>query len=343
MTLALGAAALVWLSLVAYGVFGGADFGAGIWDLLAIGDTAERQRNAISRAMGPVWEANNVWLIYVIVGSFTAFPIVFSTISTALSIPLTLALIGIVMRGSAFIFRAHGAHADGHIDPWEWIFSAASVITPFLLGMCAAAIAGGQIRVHNDVVQADFWRTWTTPFAFACGAFALGICACLAATYLTVEAVDAQDAVLTEIFRWRAILSGAVTAVIGAFALVMSSGDAPILWHGLIHRALPVTLLAMAVGLVTAAALLLRRFHLARMMLMIEIALILVAWAVAQAPALIVPDVTIDNAASPAASLQGFLIASAFGMLFFLPSLWFLFSVFKGQNPAAREKTASEQ
>ena len=337
MTLAVLAAMLVWFALVAYGVFGGADFGGGIWDLMAGGPTAERQHDLITEAMGPVWEANNVWLIFVIVGAFTAFPVVFSSLSVALFIPLTAALVGIVLRGAAFVFRAHGAEATGVTWIWGRIFSASSVITPFLFGMCGAAIASGAIRVQNGVVQAGFWSTWTTPFAFACGAFALGLCACLAATYLTVEAEARQDVEMVALFRGRALIAGAVAAAVGAIALALASGDAPYLWHGLIGRGLIFTLGAMLIGVATAITLILGRYRAARIALMLEITSILVAWAVAQAPDLIVPDVTIASAASPSVTLSAFLISSAVGMVIFLPSLWLLFAVFKGKNPASRK------
>ena len=338
MTLANACAALVWFALIAYGVLGGADFGGGIWDFVANGPSAARQRHAIADAMGPVWEANNVWLIFVIVGTFTAFPIVFSSLSIALNIPLTLALIGIVLRGAAFVFRAHAAFSVTIQSIWGRVFSAASVITPFLFGMCAAAIASGRIRVQSGAVQGDFVGACLSPFAIACGLFALSLCACLAATYLTVESVARHDAELVDIFRWRAIISGAAAAVIGAFALVLTSGDAPILWHGLIHRGLLFMIAAMLIGLATAYMLMTSRFHYARILLIVEIAAILLAWAVAQAPDLIVPDVTISNAASPDSVLKAFLITTAFGMLLLVPSLMLLFTVFKGKNPASSKQ-----
>src|SRR5215467_2217003 len=133
-TLAALSATLIWVALIAYAVLGGADFGGGVWDLLAKGPTAERQRVAIARGMGPVWEANNVWLIYVLVVTWTAFPVVYATVETALFVPVVLALVGIVCRGAAFGFRSHyGQHAE-IASAWGWVFSVASTITPFLLG-----------------------------------------------------------------------------------------------------------------------------------------------------------------------------------------------------------------
>jgi cytochrome bd ubiquinol oxidase subunit II len=331
-------AGVIWAALVAYGVLGGADFGGGIWDLLASGATATRQRALIAAAMGPVWEANNVWLVFAIVGTFTGFPIVFSTLSVALYIPLTLALIGIVLRGAAFVFHAYSEQANGGDWIWGYVFRGASMITPFFFGMCAAAIASGMIHPHGTT---DYWRSWTTPFAFACGAFALGICSCLAATYLTIEAEAKNDRDLVEIFRWRAIVAGAATAVVGGLALALSSGDAPVLWHGLHTQGLFFTLTAIVIGLATAFNLLLARYRVARVLLIVEIASIFVAWAVAQFPTLIVPDITIANAASPTATLIAFLVCTFLGMLVLLPSLWLLFRVFKSERTARERHPAS--
>jgi Cytochrome bd terminal oxidase subunit II len=207
LTLATICAALIWFALIAYAVLGGADFGGGVWDLLARGSRAEKERAAIANALGPVWEANNVWLIFVIVLTWTTFPIVYAAISTALFIPLTLALVGIIFRGAAFGFRSAYGRRIGAALAWGRVFSVASVITPFLLGMVAGAIAGGDIRVHGQEVIANYWTTWTTPFAFACGAFALGLCSVLAATYLTAEAQMNGDRDLIAIFLPRAIIA----------------------------------------------------------------------------------------------------------------------------------------
>src|SRR5712692_3388639 len=162
MTLAYITLTILWLSLIAYAVLGGADFGAGVWDLLAFGYNVQRKRELINQALGPVWEANHVWLIFLIVGLFTAFPTVFSTLSVVLFLPFTLALIGIVLRGAAFIFRVYGTRSDkpGALM-WGGVFSFASTITPFILGASAAAVAGGHIGVATSNIQADMTGvTW---------------------------------------------------------------------------------------------------------------------------------------------------------------------------------------
>ncbi len=335
------AAALVWLALIAYAVLGGADFGGGIWDLLATGRFAKEQRQAIVNALGPVWEANNVWLIYVIVVTWTAFPIVYAAISTALFIPLTLALVGIILRGAAFGFRSHyGAHA-GIASVWGRVFSIASTVTPFMLGAVAGAIASGQIRIVEGQVRANYWTTWTSPFALACGAFALGLCSVLAATYLTVEEQQARDVVLVSLFRTRAILAGAATALIGAVAALLARAESPVLWGGLVGKALPLSLGAALIGLATAFCLLFTYYRTARVLVAAEAACILGAWGVAQYPYLIVPDVTIANAASPPSALALLIVSSLVGMALLLPSLYFLFRVFKSPAPPLPTLTAA--
>ncbi|HEV8194188.1 MAG TPA: cytochrome d ubiquinol oxidase subunit II [Ktedonobacterales bacterium] len=330
-TLATLSAILAWVALIAYAVLGGADFGGGIWDLLARGPTALRERAAIARGMGPVWESNNVWLIFVLVVTWTAFPIVFAGVSTALFIPITLALIGIVLRGAAFSFRSNYGLQVGSGVRWGHVFNIASTITPFLFGTMAGALASGGIRVSGQPpqVQANPWTIWTTPFALSCGAFALGLCSVLSATYLAVEAYNDGDQDLAQGFRQRAIMAGAVTAVFGAIAAILASVQAPVLWHGLIGRALPLSLGAVLLGLATAAALLRSLYHVARVLVVALTVCILAAWAIAQWPYLIVPDVTIDNAASPASVLGPMVIVAVLGLAVLLPALWYLFRVFK--------------
>jgi cytochrome bd ubiquinol oxidase subunit II len=330
-TLATLAAILVGVVLVAYAVLGGADFGGGIWDLLATGPMAARERSAIARAMGPVWESNNIWLIFVLVITWTAFPIVFAGVSTALFIPITLALIGIVLRGAAFSFRSNYGMEVGAGLAWGRAFSGASVITPFLLGTVAGALASGSIRVTSPPlqVQANIWTTWTTPFALACGLFAVGLCSVLAATYLSVDSRNTGDEVLTQLFRQRAIVAGAVTAVLGAVAAVLAISEAPVLWNGLTGRALPISVAAVLLGLTTAAALLTNSYLAARVLVAGETLCILAAWGVAQWPYLIVPNVTVQNAASPASVLGPMLIVAVLGLVILIPALVYLFYIFK--------------
>ncbi len=325
---------ILWLSLIVYAVLGGADFGGGIWDFFAFGQGAERERRLIGQALGPVWEANHVWLIFLIVGLFTAFPSAFAVLSTALIVPFTLALIGIVLRGAAFIFHAQTEEAGALSKIWGRVFSTASTITPFFFGTAAAAVASGQVRVQDGLVQTDLLAGWTTPFALTIGALALALCAVLAAVNLIVEAQNNNDAELVEAFRRRAMIAGAITLVLDTVAFTLSPFQAPLLWHGLLDHALPLAIATALLGVGAAVSLFLRRYRLARVLAFTVTAFIFASWGLSQFPYLVPVAVTITNAASPPATLLALLIGTLIGMALLLPSLWLLFHVFKGKHPA---------
>jgi len=179
--------------LIVYALMGGADFGGGMWDLLAVGPRATRQRQAIAEAIGPICEGNHGWLILVVVLLFTGFPIAFVGMMTALNIPLTAMLVGIVLRGSAFIFRKYDSRSGAVQRHWGTVFGMASFFTPFFQGLILGALITGQIRVVNGQVISGFFAGWLTPFALACGVFALGLFGFLAATYLTLDTKDKPD------------------------------------------------------------------------------------------------------------------------------------------------------
>ncbi len=340
MTLTYAILIILWLSLIAYAVLGGADFGGGIWDFFAFGKEAERQRRLIGQALGPVWEANHVWLIFLIVGLFTAFPPAFSILSTALFVPFTLAVIGIVLRGAAFIFRANSEAVTSKV--WGRVFSTASTITPFFFGTAAAAVASGQVHVQGGRVQTDLLAGWTTPFALTIGALALSLCAVLAAVNLIIEAQHNNDAELVEVFRRRAMIAGAITLVLDTAAFILSPFQAPLLWHGLLDHALPLAIATALIGLGAATSLFLRRYRLARVLAFTTTALIFASWGLSQFPYLVPVAVTINAAASPPSTLLALLIGTSIGMALLLPSLWFLFHVFRGKHPAlnVQEKAA---
>src|SRR5687767_8800816 len=151
---------LLFAALVLYAVLGGADYGGGVWDLLASGPRAREQRRLIATAIGPVWEANHVWLVFLIVLLFTAFPPAFAVLATALHIPLTLMLLGIVLRGTSFTFRHYDRQDDTVQQRWGRLFATSSVFTPVMLGICVGAIATGEIRVQNGVVTSGFLWPW---------------------------------------------------------------------------------------------------------------------------------------------------------------------------------------
>jgi cytochrome d ubiquinol oxidase subunit II len=327
-------AAILWLSLTAYAVLAGADFGGGVWDLFASGPRANEQRNAVAEAMGPVWEANHVWLIFMITGLFNGFPVTFGVLGLALYVPLSIALAGIVLRGASFAFRAHGAEAVGPMSRWGVLFGVASIVTPFSLGTAAAAVASGSIRAPGGHLASGFLDGWTTPLAIVVGFFALSICAYLAATYLMVENEDRPD--LLEDFRRRAIAAAFASGVFALLAVVISFFDGQRLLQSLTGRGLPLFVLALLNGPLALWAIWRSRPRIARVAVIGQVVLVLWAWALGQWPYLVPPDLTISATAAPPATLTAMLAVIAIGGLLLIPSLWLLFRVFKARNPQAR-------
>ena len=322
------------VGVLAYALLGGADFGGGVWDALAGGPRKAEQRRAISVAMGPVWEANHVWLIFVIVIMFTAFPPAYAALSEALFVPFHLVLLGIILRGAAFVFRAHSAQSArglGGAEGLRWgaVFGVASVITPVLLGMCLAAVSVGGVHVSGDRVTIDGTPPRLTAVAVGMGLLALAICAELAAVYLTNE----TEGKLREDFRGRALLATATVIVLSVLMLPLLAVQAPHLLAALLSmRAVPVLAVGAACALVAGLALLRGRYRLARLATVGQAGCLVGGWAVAQYPFIIYPDVTIANAAAPATTLRFVLYTLPLGLAVLLPSLWYLFRVFKGES-----------
>jgi cytochrome d ubiquinol oxidase subunit II len=260
---------------------------------------------------------------------FTCFPPAFALLGTVLHIPLTLMLIGIVLRGSAFAFRAHQELPSAAVRRWERVFAVASTATPVFLGVCLGAVASGAVRPPQgrDFV-AGFVAPWLTPFCFAVGALALSLFAFLAAVYLTLEA---RETALREDFRRRAL--GAAVAVLATAAgcLALAPAGAPRIASALLSlRALPLQLAAAAAAIGAVAALWLRRYVLARVAAAAQASVILWGWALAQYPYLVPPTQTIRAAAAPEPTLRLVLWSLAAGACALFPSLFYLFRVFKG-------------
>jgi len=324
-------AGILWLALTAYAVLAGADFGGGVWDLFASGPRANQQRGAVAEAMGPVWEANHVWLIFMITGLFTAFPVTFGVLGLALYLPFTMAMVGIVLRGASFAFRAHGSDAVGPLSPWGVVFGVASIVTPFFLGAAAAAVASGSIHAPGGQLASGFLAGWTTPLAVVTGLFALSMCAYLAATYLMVENED-RPALLAD-FRRRAIAAALTSGVLAMLSLAISFSEGPRLLQSLTGRGLPLFALALLNGPLALWAVWRSRPRIARVAVAGQVVLVLWAWAVGQWPYLVPPDLTISATAAPPGTLSAMLIVITIGGLILIPSLWLLFRVFKARNP----------
>lgn len=322
-------AACLALSLNAYVLFGGADFGGGVWDLLASGPRRHRQREVITSALSPIWEANHVWLILAIVVTFTCFSPVFARLGIVLHIPLTLMLIGIVLRGSAFTFRSYDTRKDAVQRRWGRVFSSASVITPILLGVSIGAVASGRVgREAGGGFIERFVNPWLTPFALSVGLLALTLFAFLAAVYLTLETRDRE---LADDFRRRALASGIAVFFASALVLLLSHEAAPLVRTGLTSSpwALPLHVLTAGAAIGVLAALWFRRYRLARVGVGLQVSLIFWGWPMAQYPLLLPPSYTIANSAAPEPTLRLTLIGLAIGGVVLLPSLWYLFQIFK--------------
>ena len=338
MTLATTLAGIVFLALVAYALLAGADFGGGVWALLASGPRRERQRELIAHAIAPVWEANHVWLILALVLLFTCFPPAFARLGTLLHIPLSLVLIGIVLRGSAFTFWRYGSAGDEEQHRWGVVFAVACLITPLLLGTTVGAIASGALGDGGRGTGEGFYdiyvAPWLNPFALSVGLFALVAFAFLAAVYLTVEARERE---LQEDFRRRGLGSGIALSVAAALALLLSRAQAPRVRDSLIFAAwaVPLHLLTGAAAITALGALWYRRWRVARAAAAAQVSLIMVGWARSQYPYILPPDLTIAAAAAPDVTLRLALGTLLLGGVVLLPSLYYLFRIFKQGPPSS--------
>ena len=322
-------AGILALSLNAYVLLGGADFGGGVWDMLATGPHSARQREVIAHAIGPIWEANHVWLILAIVLAFTCFSTVFARIMTVLHIPVSLMLVGIVLRGSAFTFRTYDDEHDAAQRRWGRIFSSASLLTPLLLGVCIGAVASGRVVAPTRGGFAErFVEPWLTPFAFGVGLLTLAVFAFLAAVFLTMETRDRE---LVEDFRRRALGAGVAVFLASGVTLLLSVEASPLMSRGLMASswALPLHLATAVSAIAVFAALWSRRYRAARMLVVLQVSCIFWGWVVSQYPYLVPPDLTIASAAAPEITLRLTLWALGLGTLVLAPSLVYLFRVFK--------------
>ena len=342
LTLELCVAGVMLISLIIYMLTGGADFGGGIWDLFATGPRTKAQRSLITQAIAPIWEANHVWLIVIVVLLFVAFPVAFAAISTALHIPLTLMLIGIVLRGSAFVFRTYDVQSDTTHRRWSRVFAIGSVITPVMLGVTLGAVASGTIHVDIEtrVVDTDFVSAWFAPFPFAIGFFTLTLCALLAAVYLTLETDDPD---LQEDFRRRALISAISVGAMAGLSFILSADGAPTIRRGLgsTSWSIPFQILTGAVALWAIWTIWKRQFRLARILVPIQVTLIVFGWGLAQYPYLVTPDLTFSNTAAPDTVLRPILIVLSVGIVLLVPAFWYLYTVFKG-TPRKMEAAAGQ-
>jgi cytochrome bd ubiquinol oxidase subunit II len=293
MTAVDGLALMVLAGLTAYAVLGGADFGAGLWDL----SRDRAQRELVVRAMAPVWEANHVWLIFVVITLFTGFPGAFGVLSRALVAPLSIALLGIVLRGAAFVFRQYGAPDGGRpvrgTALWARVFAISSLATPFAFGTAAGALAAGELRADGS---AGLWRPYLAPLPLVAGLLAVACCAYLAAVYLCRDAERIGSPELVARFRRRALASGVVAGVLALGALPLLP---PALAGPLARVGLPAVAVSAVAGILGLALLWRRQHSWARVAAAAAPAGLLAGWALAMDPWVLPGQVGLAESAAP--------------------------------------------
>lgn len=325
--LELASAAVLMLGLTAYAVLGGADLGAGFWDLTAGGARrGERLRALVKQSMGPVWEANHVWLIFVLVIFWTAFPVAFAAVMSTLAIPLFAIAVGIIFRGSAFALRGQAA-TIAEARALGATFALSSVLVPFFLGTVAGGIASGRVPVGN--AAGDPVASWLNPTSVLAGLLAVATGAHLAAVFLAGDARRAGAADLARSMRARALGAGAVAGALALGGLAVVRADAPRLFEGLTSNAgVAMVALSAACGLATLALLWVERYGAARAGAAGAVGAIVAGWALAQHPYVLPGQLTLTQAAASGAVLEVLLVTVGIGLALVVPALWLLFSLF---------------
>jgi cytochrome d ubiquinol oxidase subunit II len=313
----------MFLAVTAYAVFGGADFGAGFWDLVA-GDAAKgaRARNLIDRAIGPVWEANHVWLIFMFVVLWTGFSEAYASITLTLFVPLTLAALGIILRGSSFAFRKTVTRIRDRRN-FGAAFALSSVLVPYCMGAIAGGIASG--RVPEGGVAGDAWDSWVNPTSVLGGVLAVVVVAYLAAVYLVWDARRLNDPAMMLYFRRRAIGAAVVAglgALIGIFVL---RADARYVFDGLTSRGLPLVVLSVVCGSASLLLLVRDAARGARLLAVGAVASLVVGWGVAQWPYLLPTSLKVSEAAAPSATLGALFVATILLVLIVVPGFTLLY------------------
>ena len=314
-----------------YSVLGGADFGAGFWDLTAGGASrGARVRGMLKRSMSPVWEANHVWLIFVLVVFWTGFPNAFGPVMETLYVPIFLAGVGIILRGTAFALRGEAA-TIGEARVLGATFALSSVLVPFFLGTTIGAVASGQVSVPADPDSP--FSSWTNSTSLYIGALAVATSAYMAAVFVAADAVRAKLPDMVEAFRKRALGAALVTGAMAIVGIFILRDDARFLYDGLTSGAGLVVVIASAIaGLITIALLWTRRFALARFSSAAAVAAIIVGLVVAERPDFLPGELTLDQAAAGDSTLVPLLVAAVIAVAILIPSLGYLFKlVLSGQ------------
>jgi cytochrome bd ubiquinol oxidase subunit II len=332
------AAGILWVGVTFYALFGGADFGGGLWDLIA-GDAekGERPRGLIQRSLTPVWEANHVWLIFILVVLWTAFPPAFSAVFSTLYVPIALAALGIVLRGAGFAFRKQIEGLSGR-RAMGATFALSSVLTPFFMGTVVGAIASGNVPAEGN---GDAFSSWLEPLPLLTGAMFVATGAYLAAVFLVGDARRAGEADLERYFVRRALAAAAVAGMAAAIGLVELHAEAPHVFDRLVNQGLPLVILSAACGLALLAILLRPMGRkvaygstyrpvghgFLRPLAAGAVVAVIWGWGVAQFPYLLPISLRIDQAAAPDPTLVIVFIVFATAAVLVLPSLGLLYAL----------------
>jgi cytochrome d ubiquinol oxidase subunit II len=313
------------LAVVAYAIFGGADFGAGFWDLIAGGpERGEQPRGMIEHSIGAVWEANHVWLIFIFVILWTSFPEAYASITLTLFVPLTIAALGIVLRGASFAFRK-AVVALRYRRIFGAAFAASSVLVPYCMGAIAGGIASGRVPAGGQA--GDPVKSWINPTSVVGGVLAVAAVTYLAAVYLVWDARRLADTDMTDYFRRRAITAAVVVGIIGFVGILVLRADARYLFDGLASRGLPLVVLSVVCGLGALALLIRHAARGARVLAVIAVASIIAGWGVAQWPYLLPESLTFSAAASPTGTLVAVLAVVVLAAIIVVPGFVLLFLV----------------
>ncbi len=318
-------AGVLWVGLTLYAVFAGADFGSGFWSLVAGGgEPGERARALVDRAIGPVWEANHVWLIFVLVMLWTGFSEAFASIMSTLFIPLSLAALGIILRGAGFAFhRVAGTQAGRRLA--EGAFALSSVITPFFMGTVAGAIASGRVPIGN--AKGDPVTSWLNPLSLLIGVLFVATGAYLAAVFLVSDARRFGDPGLERYFATRALWAAVVTGVIAVAGIFLLRSDARYLYDGLTSEGLPFVLVSAACGAAALALLLRRARRAVRPLAVGAVVAVVWGWGAAQYPYLLPETLTIEDGAGASTTLTALLVVFGVAVVVVLPALALLYTL----------------
>jgi cytochrome bd ubiquinol oxidase subunit II len=317
------AALVLFAAVTAYAVFGGADFGAGLWDLTAGGaQQGARPREVIDHAIAPVWEANHVWLIFCFVVLWTCFPEAYASITLTLFVPLTIAALGIVLRGSGFAFRKAVFRTRDRRN-FGAAFAVSSIIVPYCMGAVAGGIASGRVPAGGRA--GDPVDSWINPTSVLGGVLAVCVVAYLAAVYLIWDAHRLGDEAMVEYFRRRAVGAAVAAGVVAAAGILVLHADAEYVFHGLTSRALPLVIVSAACGTATLWLLHRRRRAGARAGAIAAVAAVVLAWGVAQWDYVLPTSLTVDAAAAPSGTIGAVLVATGLAVLLIVPAFALLF------------------